>query len=85
VDGVDESRVVPVLDHVVGPVVDLHLDGVPAVVFLRKKVIRPGFIEKAIIGFELGLPVLQATQEGGQNKPRSQSYLQPPHSLNPST
>jgi hypothetical protein len=33
--------------------------------FFRKKVIRPGFIEKAIIGFELGLPVLQATQEGG--------------------
>jgi hypothetical protein len=52
--------------------------------FFRKKVIRPSFIEKAIIGFELELPVLQATQEGGQNKPRSQSYLQPPHSLNPS-
>ena len=32
VDGVDEPRVVPVLDHVVRAVVDLHLDGVPAVV-----------------------------------------------------
>jgi hypothetical protein len=32
VDGVDEARVVPVLDDVVGPVVDLHLDGVAAVV-----------------------------------------------------
>jgi hypothetical protein len=39
--------------------------------FFRKKVIRPSFIEKAILGFELGLPVLQATQEGGQNTPRT--------------
>jgi hypothetical protein len=31
-DGVDQARVVPVLDHVVRAVVDLHLDGVAAVV-----------------------------------------------------
>ena len=81
VERLDQERVVPVLDLVVRPVVDLHLDRVPAVVDQQDRdghlvAYHLGYLlgcnlERAVAHQNNGVPVwvTERVAEGGRDRP----------------